>query len=278
MKNVMTQFSTGFAALSLLSNAAFADTFALQGSDTMAGAVTDAIIQGGLDGSLKYLGGGSGKGEAAIVAKTQGIAPISRKFSDAAKAKASAAGIQLVEHIVALDAVSMFVNGANGIAKLDLETLKKIYACEITAWSAINPGASGNITVYARNDASGTTDTFKALVGIKTFGSCVKVVAETSDIAAKTSTEANAIGYAGLDAKRNQNRIVPLSKDSSSQAFDPSPANVRSFKYPLSRNLYVYEAKGSIAPNAAENELLELLLDPSFMNPILLDHNFITLK
>ena len=278
MKKAIKQLSSGLIGISMLSGAAQAATFAIQGSDTLAGAVTDAIIQGGLDGSLKYLGGGSGKGEAAVLAKTQGIAPMSRSFADSAKSKASSAGIQLVEHIIGLDAVSLFVNSSNGVAKLDLETVKKIYSCEITNWSALGAGASGAIVAYRRNDESGTTDTFKSLVGIKSFGACVKVLAETADIAAKTSSEAGAVGYAGLDAKRNQNRIVPLAKDASSQAFEPSVANVRSFKYPLARNLYVYEAKGSIQPTAAENELLELMLDPSFMNPILLDHSFITLK
>lgn len=278
MKNV-TRSSKVIASLAALaaSTSSLAAPLAIQGSDTMAGVITDALIAGGLDGSIQYIGGGSGKGEAALVAGTQGIAPMSRAFADTAKASASAKGISLEEHIIGLDAVGLWVKSDNAVKSLDLDTVRKIYSCEITDWSALGAG-SGAIKVFARNDVSGTTDTFKKLVKIDKFGPCVTALAETADIAVKTSGDVAAIGFSGLSAKRPQNRIVPLAAAAGSEAFEPTAANVRAFKYPLSRNLYVYEAKGSLIPGQAENQLLDLMLDPSFINPILLDHDFITLK
>jgi phosphate transport system substrate-binding protein len=278
MKNVILSAKIiASVAATTASAAALAAPLAIQGSDTLAGMMTDAIIAGGLDGSIQYIGGGSGKGEAALVAGTQGLAPMSKAFSETAKASASAKGISVQEHIIGLDAVGLWVKSDNGTKSLDLDTVRKIYTCEVTDWSAVS-GGSGAIKVYARNDASGTTDVFKKLVKIDKFGPCVTALAETADIAVKTSNDVLAIGFSGLSAKRPQNRLVPLAASAGGEAFDATPANVRAFKYPLSRNVYVYEAKGSVTPGQAENQLLDLLLDPSFINPILLDHDFITVK
>ena len=60
------------------------------------------------------------------------------------------------------------------------------------------------------------------------------------------------------------------------QAYAPTPTNIRSFKYPLSRTLYVYEAAGTYLPKSEETQLLLNLLDRSFADPILLDHDFFT--
>jgi phosphate transport system substrate-binding protein len=264
-----------FAASILMSAPlASAATISLQGSDTMAGYMTDVITASGLESSVVYTSGGSTLGEAALVAKTQHIAAMSRAFKPEALAQAAAAGVKVVEHVIGLDGVGVFVNSANGIPSLTLDQLKKIYTCEITNWSAVG-GSNQAIKAYRRNDNSGTTDTFKTLVGITNFGACVKVVAETSDIAVMTSTEANAVGYAGLSAHRDGNREVALAKNAASKAVAPSPASIRSFEYPLSRNLYIYEAEGALS--VTEQTLLDNILDRSFSDPILVDHEFLTL-
>ncbi|MCX6130862.1 MAG: substrate-binding domain-containing protein [Proteobacteria bacterium] len=258
----------------VLMQTAHAASNSLQGSDTMAGYMSDIIVATGLEQSLVYQGGGSGLGEAALVAKTQGIAAMSRAFKAEQLAAAAAAGLNIQEHVVGLDGVGIFVNASNATSSLTLEQVKKIFSCEITNWSELG-AADLAITAYRRNDNSGTTDTFKSLVGLKTFGACVKVLAETSDIAYVTANESSAVGYSGLSAGREGNKDLALSKDASSQAFSPSPANIRSFKYPLSRKLYVYEALG--ATSEAEKTLLQNILDRSFSDPILQDNEFFTL-
>lgn len=67
-------------ALSTISASAFAAPFTFKGSDTLAGMMTDAIQAAGLAEEIQYVGGGSGKGEEAIVAGQQGIAPMSREL------------------------------------------------------------------------------------------------------------------------------------------------------------------------------------------------------
>ena len=267
----------GIALLASLSSNAFGAT-AFKGSDTMAGAITDAIVAAGLDGELTYEGGGSGKGEAAIAAGEQGLAPMSRAVKAEAKAAALAKSIELVEHKVALDGVEIFVNSSNSIEKIDVLALKNIFSCLATDWKDVPfSGKTGPITVYRRNDVSGTTDTFKNLVKIDKFGDCVKVMPETVDIANATATDASAIGYSGRSAGKEGNKALSLSKGPGEPYYLPTVQNIRGFKYPLSRFLFVYEAKGARTPNAAEGKLLNKILDRSFMDPIVQANEFYTL-
>ncbi|RZA21737.1 MAG: hypothetical protein EOP10_16295 [Proteobacteria bacterium] len=267
-------------ALALVSAPAFAQNaapgiLAIQGSDTLAGFMSDIIVNSGLEEQMVYQGGGSGKGEAAIIAGLQGIAPMSRKIKPEALATAEKAGIQITEHTIGLDGVGLFVNTANKLKQLDLAQVVDIYTCKTTNWSQIG-GDNAAIVVYRRDDVSGTTDTFKSLTGLKEFGPCVTILKETSDIAVATSTEAHAIAYAGLSAGRPENHALSLAKTSADKFYAPTPTNIRSFNYPLSRTLYVYEAAGAYSKKDAEVQLLGNIIDRSFADPILVDNEFYT--
>ncbi|NBO38815.1 hypothetical protein EBU99_09550 [bacterium] len=273
---IMIRFST--LALSVLSVSAFAAPFTFKGSDTLAGVMTDAIQAAGLQNEAQYVGGGSGKGEEALVAGQQGIAPMSREMKKEAFEKAVAAGIEPVAHAIALDGIGVYVNVSNKVNKLSLAQVKAIFSCEITDWAKLpSSGKTGTIEVFRRDDASGTTDTFKHIVGVKTFGACVKILNETADIASETVNNANAVAYAGLSAGRPGNRAVQLSKDDNSIAYLPTVYNVRNSLYPLARTLFVYEATGSYTLNSVESKLLPQLLDRSFLDPIIQQNEFITL-
>jgi phosphate transport system substrate-binding protein len=264
--------------ISALGSSAFAAPFTFKGSDTLAGVMTDAIQAAGLSDEIQYVGGGSGKGEEAIISGQQGIAPLSREMKKDAAAKAAAAGITPVAHPIALDGIGIFVNGTNAVGRMSLALIKSIFTCQVTDWTKVQGSSrSGTIEVFRRDDASGTTDTFKHIVGVKEFGACVKVVKETTDIAAETSSNPNAIGYAGESATRPQNRAVAVSKDEKSGAYLPTVHNIRKSLYPLSRTLYVYEATGNYKLNDAESRLLPQLLDRSFLDPIVQQNDFVTL-
>jgi ABC-type phosphate transport system substrate-binding protein len=179
---------------------------------------------------------------------------------------------------LALDGIGIFVNESNTVAGIDLATLKAIYTCKLTKWEQLpNSTKTGSIVVVRRNDSSGTTDTFKNLVGVKEFGACVTVMAETTDISTKTATDVNAIGYSGATAKKDGNLALPVAVDANSKYVPLNVNTVRSFEYPLARKLFVFEATGSKTPNASEEKLLNsYLLDRSFLDPIVQDHEFYT--
>lgn len=262
--------------LSSAANAQVRQSF--QGSDTLAGVMTDALAASGMESQLTYVGGGSTNGEKAILNGEQGLAPMSREVKKEVVESAKAQGVEFIPHVIGLDGVGVFVNRSNAIDRFDFATLRDIFTCKTTQWQQV-PGSrrTGEIKAFRRNDVSGTTDTFKTLVGIKEFGACVKVLAETVDVAHATESIADAIGYSGLSAKRDNNHAAPLAKAAGDAAVEPTTATVRDGSYPLARKLFVYEVSGTRKPSTAETAFLGYLTDRSFLDPIIQDNEFITL-
>jgi phosphate transport system substrate-binding protein len=267
-----------FLLLSGVSYTAHADPFQFRGSDTLFGAITDAINQAGLQDQLQYLGGGSGLGEAGLRAGTQDIAPMSRALTSTAIADLQSQGVEPVVNVLGLDGVSVYVKASESPAQIDIPTLRSVFTCAITDWSGIpGSGKTGPISVFRRNDDSGTTDTFKSLVGITAFGSCVTALATTNDIATQTSTDPTAIAYAGLSGERvGQNKPLAIATTAAGPFVSPAQNTIRDFSYPLSRRLFLNVASGARIPNAAEQALVDRVTDRSFFDPILIANEFVT--
>ena len=249
----------------------------LRGSDTLFGAVTDAVNQSGLQSEIQYLGGGSGLGETGLDSGTQNIAPMSRALKDAIIEDLQNQGVTPVQNVIGLDGVSVYVKADSAATQVDIPTLRAIFTCQITDWADV-PGSnsSGPISVFRRNDDSGTTDTFKSLVGISAFGACATPLATTADIAATTSTDAAAIAYAGLSAERPENKPLAIARTAEGPFVSPGVTTIRDFSYPLARRLYVNSVADGRFPSPSEQSLLDLVLDRSFMDPILLANEFVT--
>lgn len=261
----------------MVSSAAFAQKAVFSGSDTLAGAMTDAIIAAGMENQLQYAGGGSGTGEKNLISGDQGIAPMSREVNQAALDQLTAKGLGVKANVLALDGIAMFVKADSPAQTLDLPTIVKIYSCQVTRWEQIVPGMTGEIKAYRRNDVSGTTDAFKHFTTLKAFGDCVKpALNETADISKVTSTDPLAIGYAGLSGKVAGNRELAVAKAGGAPVL-PTTATIRDFSYPMARNLYVYEITGAREPSAIEKEFLSYITDRSFMDQIMTAHEFITI-
>jgi phosphate transport system substrate-binding protein len=267
-----------FAVVGATGLTAHADPFGLRGSDTLFGAITDAINQSGLADQLQYLGGGSGLGESGLDAGTQNIAPMSRALKDAVIEDLQNQGVTPVQNVIGLDGVSVYVKADNAATQIDIPTLRAVFTCAITDWSQI-PGsnASGPIAVFRRNDDSGTTDTFKTLVGISSFGACVTPLATTEAIAAQTSSDPTAIGYAGLSGERPEaNKPLAIGATADGPFVAPAQDTNRDFSYPLARRLYLQVASGARVPTEAEQALVDRVLDRSFFDPILIANEFVT--
>jgi ABC-type phosphate transport system substrate-binding protein len=251
------------AVLSTLIGSSSYAAIGLKGSDTLAGLMTDTLVAAGLEAEINYLGTGSGNGEKALVAGEQAVAPMSREMKPEAMKSLEDKGLSVVQGSLPLE--------------LDVDTVKSIFNCKITDWSAI-PGSNkkGTIRVLRRDDASGTTDAFKHFTGIKEFGACVTAMGSTEELSEETSTDEQALAYAGLSGKRAANKILPLSSSAKNIGrTSPTVANIRSGKYAFSRYLYVYEVTSNLS--APEKTLVEKLTDRTFLDPIVQNNGFITL-
>jgi len=265
-------------ALVLVSSSAFAQKTVLSGSDTLGGVMTDAIVAAGLNNQVSYIGGGSGVGEKALSNGEIALTGLSRPIKAEAIAAATAKGINVAEHVIGLDGLVILVNKNNTATGVDMTTIVRIFKCEITQWQQVpGSGKTGPIKAFRRNDKSGTTDTFKAISGLKEFGACVTVLAETADIAERTSSDVDAVAYAGLSGKTDKNKALAVAAKTGEAFVLPTAGNIRNQKYIFSRKLFVYSASGAKNMTPAEGQLLASLLDRSFIDPILQSHDFVTL-
>ena len=193
--------------------------------------------------SIDVAAHGSGTGFIALADGSAELAASSRPIKDSEAASLQALGdlkSANAEQIIALDGLAIILHPGNALSALSTVQLAQIFAGEITDWAELGAPA-GAITLYARDDKSGTYDTFKELVlsangkalapGAKRFESSEKL----SDL---VSQDPNGIGFIGLPYIRQAKAVAIASGDS--QPMLPSLALIATEDYPLSRRLFLY--------------------------------------
>src|SRR5215472_3823437 len=68
------------------------------------------------------------------------------------------------EHVLGLDGIAVIVNAGNPLRALSKDEIRRVFSGEISDWEQVNRPGPGSIRVLARDDKSGTWDTFKNLV------------------------------------------------------------------------------------------------------------------
>ncbi len=101
---------------------------------------------------------GSGGGVTATVDGSADMGMASRDL----KGEETEANPDLQAHVLCLDGVSVVVNAENPVTDLTAEQIKKIYMGEINDWSEVG-GEKGTITLYSRDESSGTREAFQGL-------------------------------------------------------------------------------------------------------------------
>jgi len=104
---------------------------------------------------VTVIGGGSGKGIAALLDGSADIANASRTMSGEEKSLAKKRGVRPVEYIVGLDGIAIIVNPANTVKALSMEQIKKIFTGEVNNWKNFG-AAEGRIGLFTRDASSGT--------------------------------------------------------------------------------------------------------------------------
>ena len=152
------------------------------------------------------------------------------------------------EHIIGLDGLAVIVNQNNTVKQLSSNTLAKIFSGEINNWSQIG-GASLPIKLYARDQHSGTWDTFKNLVlkkHDKKLSQQAKLFESSSQLSTLVSQNEDAIGFIGLNYVLH-NKAIAISASKGTSAIFPTRFTVGTEDYALSRRLYFY------TPTSASN-------------------------
>jgi phosphate transport system substrate-binding protein len=107
--------------------------------------------------------------------------------------------------------------------------------------------------VYARDDRSGTWDTFKSLVLAKDYrlAATARRFESNDELSDRVAADRAAIGFVGLASVRNS-KLLAIA-DAATAAIKPDRLTVATEDYPLSRRLYFYlPTQGKLNDQAAE--------------------------
>jgi len=239
----MKKIATILAA-SLLAASAFAGNITVKGSDTLlilAQKWAETYMGSHADVKISVSGGGSGIGFAALQSQTTDLCDASRKIKPAEIQKCMVAfgGPRPTEYKVALDGLSVYVNPENPLKELTVAQVGDIFTGKITNWKEVG-GADAPITVYSRENSSGTYEFFKehVLKG-KDFAASAQTMPGTAAIVQAVVKDKNSIGYGGA-AYGGSSKLLAIKKTEASPAIAPNEETVMNGTYPIWRYLYVY--------------------------------------
>jgi phosphate transport system substrate-binding protein len=206
---------------------------------------------------VQVTGGGSGTGLAALVNGTTDIATASRQIkATEAQQVQDRHKVTPQEIPVAKDGVTFYVHESNAITSLTQEQLKGIYLGDITNWKDVG-GEDAPIIVYSRENSSGTYVFVKDLVlAGADFTERALTLPGTAAVVNAVGKEKNGIGYGGSAYGKG---IKELKVKVGAEEIAPSPENIRSGKYPLSRELFFY-VRGE--PEGAVKQFIGFALSP----------------
>ncbi|MGE8153381.1 substrate-binding domain-containing protein [Pseudomonas vancouverensis] len=186
---------------------------------------------------------GSSTGFAALKNANADLAASSRPIKDSELASLKSLGdlkSPSAEQVIAIDGLAIIVHPDNPLHLLDTEQLARIFSGEVKTWEEIG-GKGGAIHLYARDDQSGTYDTFKELVLAshgKNLGNGAKRFESSEQLSDSVSADPQAIGFIGLPYVRQARAVAIV--DGQSQAMLPLNNLIATEDYPLSRRLFFY--------------------------------------
>lgn len=194
---------------------------------------------------------GSGTGFSALKAGEADLVAASRAITDHELVQLDPLGDLKgpdAEHVIAIDGLAIIVHPDNPLNQLNTEQLAQIFSGQLTTWEALG-GVGGAIRVYARDDRSGTYDTFNELVLSRTghrLSRQAQRFESSEHLSEAVSHDPQAIGFIGLPYIRAAKALALV--DGTSQPMLPLNSLIASEDYPLSRRLYFYLPASSSNP------------------------------
>ncbi|WP_455930090.1 substrate-binding domain-containing protein [Pseudomonas fluorescens] len=244
----------------------------IQGSNTIGAALGPALVKGMLEHQglqAVHSEPGDGANEQRVIGKTRqgktvtvevaahgsstGFSALKKSNTDLAAASRPIKDSELVdleplgdlkspeaEQVIAIDGLAIILNPQNPLNTLNTEQLAQIFNGEVSQWEDVG-GVGGAIHLYARDDQSGTYDTFKELVlnrRDKPLAAAAKRFESSEALSDAVSHDPHGIGFIGLPYVRQAKALAIV--DGDSQPMLPVTSLIATEDYPLSRRLYFY--------------------------------------
>jgi phosphate transport system substrate-binding protein len=222
--------------------------------------------------TTRILAAGSSTAPPALLAGESSFGPMSRKMKDKEiETFINKYGYAPTAVRVALDGLAVYVHDSNPVKGLNLPQVDAIFSkdrrCghgnDITHWGQAGltqDWSNLSISLFGRNRLSGTRSFFKNKALCKGKFKTSLGERSTSEMVAKSvSINEGGIGYSGIGYSRYGARAIAIAK-SGNDFIEPTPANVLSSRYPLSRYLYVYLNKPPRQPlTPLQQEFIKLI-------------------
>lgn len=242
----------------------------VKGSDTLVNLVqilSEEYMTKNSRSPIAILGGGSGTGIAALINGTCDIANHSRPMKEKEIEMAKERGVVPRTFVIAVDGLSVIVNGNNTVSRLTMDQIGAMFRGEIKNWKEVG-GTDSTISLYGRQSNSGTYGFFQEhVLGNQNYSPHMKQMNGNAQIVEGVTADKLGIGYVGVgyvvDAQGNVKKgikILSVSSDTSSAAFSPlDKAAVDSGDYPIARGLLQSTAG---VPTGAVLEFIRFELSP----------------
>jgi phosphate transport system substrate-binding protein len=186
---------------------------------------------------------GSSTGFSALKNASADLAASSRPIKDSELLSLESFGdlkSSAAEQVIAIDGLAIILHPQNPLNQLDTVQLARIFSGEVKTWEELG-GSGGMIHLYARDDQSGTFDTFKELLLSsrgKSLSSSAKRFESSEQLSDAVSADPHGIGFIGLPYVRQAKAVAIV--DGPSQAMLPLSSLIATEDYPLSRRLFFY--------------------------------------
>ncbi len=215
----------------------------VKGSDTMvilAQKWAEVYMGKNPEVKIQVTGGGSGTGIAALQNQATDLCNASRSMRASEIAECiKTFGRRPTEYPVALDGLSVYVNENNPIKDLTIDQLRLIFTGRIKNWKQVG-GEDARITLYSRENSSGTYEFFKEhILDGADFSSKAQTMPGTAAVMEAVAKDKTGIGYGGAAYGKGAKHLA-VRKDDNSPAIEPTETTVVSGDYPIWRRLYIY--------------------------------------
>jgi phosphate transport system substrate-binding protein len=202
---------------------------------------------------IEIEGKGSATAPAALIAGTAQFGPMSRPM----KAKEiddfeKKFGYKPTGLVTAIDVLAVYVHKDNPIQNLSFEQIdaifsrnrKRGFATDIMTWGDVGLAgewADKHISLYGRNEASGTYGYFKEhVLANGDYKDSVKSMPGSAAVVQAVGADKFGMGYSGIGYRTADVRPVPLSAKQGGPVVEATPEHALDGTYPLSRALLVY--------------------------------------
>lgn len=222
---------------------ALAGTITVKGSDTLvilAQKWAETYMGNHASTKIQVTGGGTGTGFAALQNQSTDLCNASRKIKPTEiETCIKAFGKRPREYAVALDGLSIYVNSECPLTQVSLEELQAIFSGKIRNWKEVG-GPDAPITVYSRENSSGTYEFFKEhVLRGKDFAASAQTMPGTAALLQAVARDKRGIGYGGA-AYGQGAKALKVSREKGGEPIEANEETVVKGTYPIWRPLYVY--------------------------------------